>query len=221
MQSFDYQVQRVDFRLRNEFLGLETEIYEVDHRAYVIVCLSSLEYFDEMVKTFDYSIRPAAEAIALSTYVPEKYNKKIPSIPNPVSGFRGFPLTIMQLRTILESKFHALKFEGLYVDYTYHELIIEVVDDAEQKQGMLHELREFTQTVTPFSNIIIRFVLENYREKIVEISKSFVFIKSVRADRTGSHYKIITVHASPQELYNFHHALKLKWGKYTFEVPLC
>ena len=73
----DNIVRRTDLRLRTEIYGLKTEIYKVSDHEYQIVCLNASELgyqdFNELIKLFDYKVRPVTCWISLVQDIPGKY----------------------------------------------------------------------------------------------------------------------------------------------------
>ncbi|KYZ76730.1 hypothetical protein AXX12_09980 [Anaerosporomusa subterranea] len=131
-------VRRNDLNLRVECIGLETEIYQIDTFGFVIYCANYKGDFEELAKTFDYSIRQIGTNVVLTDQRLTKYLKKIDNIPlsNVVSEFNATCVTKSDLDNFIRSKFYAVDISNITIPRTGidFEILIEVSRETEEAQ---------------------------------------------------------------------------------------
>ena len=74
-------VKRSDLALRCRYIGLETEIYQIDKYWYTIYCKNYSGNFDKLRADFNYSIRLMGTQVELSQSAPQQYLLKVEPIP--------------------------------------------------------------------------------------------------------------------------------------------
>lgn len=100
-------VRRTDLRLRCDYIGLETEIYELSPYDHVIYCKNVQGDFNELYRHFNYSIRPVAHKIELTQEIPETYRVQLQpiSFSDVVDSFKGSYLTQYDMETAIVDRF--------------------------------------------------------------------------------------------------------------------
>lgn len=101
-------VKRCDLTLRTKYLGLETEIFELEPFSFVIYCKNYCDYFEDISSYFNQSIKIAGVGVALVKKRPEIYLCLIENISmsNIVDGFKASVITFDDLDNFIRSKFH-------------------------------------------------------------------------------------------------------------------
>ena len=88
-------VKKSDLTLRCRYIGLETEIYQIDKYRYAIYCKNYSGNFDKLQADFNHSIRQMGTQVELTQSAPQKYLLKVKPIQmfNVVDGFKGAYIT--------------------------------------------------------------------------------------------------------------------------------
>ncbi|MGE8206042.1 hypothetical protein ACQKP0_15980 [Heyndrickxia sp. NPDC080065] len=224
MVNRDSMVRRVDFQLRSEFIGLQTEIYKTNDYGYWIVLKNFCNRFDEISKMFSTSIRPAGEAIQVVVSVPAHWERKIEPISeqNMVSDFEGFLLNFNQLNLFVKSKFSSVPIVSLYEnpEVRYH-LLVEVIDLGELGPFDLNAVEGFLKKATPYRNINFLLVPNDYKDEITRLSKGLVCLNEVKPDPNNDAKFIIGVIDTDVNLIErFKEKLSNRWGNYTFVISV-
>ena len=100
-------IKRSDLTLRCRYVGLETEIYQIDQYRYVICCKNYSGNFDKLRTEFDHSIRQMGTQVELTQSVPNEYLFKVEPIPlsNAVDGFKGAYITQPDVENAIIDRF--------------------------------------------------------------------------------------------------------------------
>ena len=155
MFNHESEVKRADLNLRIEFLGLETEIYQLDDFKYQIYCKNIYTDLKKMREKFNHEIRPICTPVELTTEKPSKSIKQISNIEfgNVVSGFNGVAVTWGDIKSLFYSKYYDVDFNEIYENPQKRgELIIEVTDDisAEKETEILKFLQSINLAFTEY-----------------------------------------------------------------------
>ena len=131
-------VKRCDLNLRIKYLGLETEIYQLDTFQFVIVCNNYKESLEELSKDFNYTIRHVGTNISLVDKKPQQYLKKIENISfdNVVDDFKATCLTMNDLNNFVKLKFYNIEIIQISIPNTGvdFEILIEVSTETADTQ---------------------------------------------------------------------------------------
>lgn len=125
------EVRRADLKLRTEFLGLKTNIYEIVEYQYVIQLENYRVNFEEIREYFERNIRPAGRMITLKSKKPKQYIKQIPSLEfdNLVQNHEGIFLNIEMFKSLIVSRFPEVNFLNIKVEFTQGVIVIIEVDE--------------------------------------------------------------------------------------------
>lgn len=131
-------IQRIDLNLRIKYIGLETEIYQIDKYKFIIYCANYEGNFEELKRDFDYSIRFVTTDVDLTDYRPTRFLRKIENIPlsNVVYGFKASCITERDLDSFVRSKFHNVDITKITVPKRGidTEILIEVSQKTEESE---------------------------------------------------------------------------------------
>lgn len=110
-------VKRSDLTLRCRYIGLDTEIYQIDEYRYIICCKNYSGDFGKLQSDFDRSIRQMGTQVALSQRVPQSYLLKIEPIPlsNAVDGFKGAYITRPDVENAIVDRFPDVDIRGIHI----------------------------------------------------------------------------------------------------------
>lgn len=138
-------VKRNDLNLRIEYLGLETEIYQIEPYKFEIYCSNYKGNFEELKNHFNYSIRHAGVNVVLVDRPPTKFLKKIDNIPlsNVVSGFRAACVTQSDLENFVQSKFWNVDISKISIPKTGIEFEILIEVSKETTESQIEEMQKF------------------------------------------------------------------------------
>lgn len=129
-------IQRMDLDLRIEYIGLETEICQINKYRYQIYCSNFKGDFKELSDHFDYSIRHIGTNVVLCNVRPKKYLCKIDNIPlsNVVNKFKATCITKRDLDNFIRSRFYHIDIISITIPQVgvNFEIAIEVSKDTEQ-----------------------------------------------------------------------------------------
>lgn len=138
-------VQRTDLNLRIEYIGLETEIYQIDTYKFAIYCTNYKGDFEELSKHFNYSIRQVGTNVVLTNRRPMEFLYRVDNITlsDVVNGFRATCVTEDDLDNFIRSKFYNIDISRITVpkkgiDF---EILIEVSKKTEESQ--MEKMRRF------------------------------------------------------------------------------
>lgn len=110
-------VKRNDLELRIKYIGLKTEIYQIDEYQFMIYCINYNGNFEELKRDFNYTIRQLSVNVTLTDKRPAVYLKIIDSIPlsNVVDGFRATCITEGDLNNFIKSKFYNIDITNIEI----------------------------------------------------------------------------------------------------------
>lgn len=129
-------VKRSDLILRCRYVGLETEIYQVDKYRYAIYCKNYRGNFDKLRKEFDNSIRQMGSWVELTQDIPEEYLLKIEpiSLSNAVDGFKGAYVTQPDIENAIIDHFPDVDICGIHVvEGSGYAITVEVAPETSQE----------------------------------------------------------------------------------------
>lgn len=129
-------VKRSDLILRCRYVGLETEIYQVDQYRYAIYCKNYRGNFDKLRKEFDNSIRQMGSWVELTQDIPEEYLLKIEpiSLSNAVDGFKGAYVTQPDIENAIIDHFPDVDICGIHVvEGLGYAITVEVAPETSQE----------------------------------------------------------------------------------------
>ncbi|WP_146218554.1 MULTISPECIES: hypothetical protein [Pseudomonas] len=119
--SIDYEgwCRRIDLDFRSRYPYLTTNIYKIEKNKFAIKINQNTENKEEIVKTFNDSIRYLTAPVHLTWETPNKYESKIESISdNKIpSNFEGLPFTIAQFYNHLACAFPDLSVSSIREDF--------------------------------------------------------------------------------------------------------
>lgn len=141
----DNSIRRMDLALRSEYIGLETEIFQISTYQYVIFCKNYKGEFETISKNFNDSIRQIGTNVALVEEIPQNYLKRIEGISfsNVVDAFKHCCITMPDLETFITDKFSdvdiiSISSPNLGINF---ELLIEVSKDTSKTK--MDEIRQY------------------------------------------------------------------------------
>ncbi|GGH41225.1 hypothetical protein GCM10008014_00600 [Paenibacillus silvae] len=107
----------MDLELRLKYLGLDTQIIQINSFEFVIYCEHHNGNFKEIRDYFNSSIRHIGTNVELVESFPQSYKQKIEGISfsNVVDGFKATCVTESDLFNFVESKFHNVDVIALEV----------------------------------------------------------------------------------------------------------
>lgn len=110
-------IRRSDLALRCRYIGLETEIYQVEEYRYVIFCKNYRGNFDKLRTDFDHSIRQMGTQVYLTQSAPQKYLLKVEPIQmsNVVDGFKGAYITRPDIENAIADRFPDVEIHGIHI----------------------------------------------------------------------------------------------------------
>lgn len=110
-------VKRSDLTLRCRYVGLETEIYQIDEYRYTICCKNYSGNFEKLRTEFEHSIKQMGTWVELTQEVPQKYLSKIEPIPlsNTVDGFRSAYVTRPDVENAIVDRFPDVDIRGIHI----------------------------------------------------------------------------------------------------------
>ena len=110
-------VKRSDLTLRCRYIGLETEIYQIDKYRYAIYCKNYSGNFDKLQADFNHSIRQMGTQVELTQSVPQKYLLKVKPIQmsNVVDGFKGAYITRPDIENAIVDRFPDVEIYGIHI----------------------------------------------------------------------------------------------------------
>ncbi len=131
-------VKRNDLDLRIKYIGLKTEIYQIEPYFFMIYCINYSGNFEELTKDFNYTIRQLGTHISLINQCPTVYLKKIEGIPlsNVVDGFKATCVTESDLDNFIQSKFYYIDITNIEIPQKGigFEILIKVAKETEQSE---------------------------------------------------------------------------------------
>lgn len=148
MYLADDEVRRTDLALRCRYPELDTVIYRVNDREYVIFCENYEGDFEQLKHQFNQEIRMIASPASVSKFPPKIYEKILPPIfwENPVAEFRASAFTEGEVRNLLEGRFPQLIF-GQIKHYPGKDYRVEVSVREPVKKEEIAKIREVLQKV--------------------------------------------------------------------------
>lgn len=131
-------VKRTDLELRIKYIGLITEIYQIEPYKFMIYCTNYSGNFEELIKDFNYTIRQVGTNVVLTNKRPTVYLKEIESIPlsNVVDGFKATCVTHSDLCNFIQSKFHDIDITNIKIPQTGigFEILIKVSEETDESE---------------------------------------------------------------------------------------
>jgi hypothetical protein len=166
-------VKRNDLNLRVEYLGLETEIYQIETYKFIIYCANYKGNFEELANYFNHSIRQAGTNVVLINQRPTNFLKKINNIPlsNVVSGFRATCVTQSDLDNFIRSKFYAVDISSITIPKTGvdFEILIEV--SRETKESEIEMMQKYLLSLDLGTDkITVRYENNEFKDTLKEKS---------------------------------------------------
>ncbi len=144
MSFNDGVVKRADLKLREIFLGLKTNIYEIKEYHHEIVLENFTERFLEIEDYFNNQIRPIAYMIKIKLEKPLNYVKHIRSIDfnNIAYNHEGIFLNYEMFNSLIVSRFPEVNILKCSVEHSNGVIsIIEV--DENTNNTYIHSIKEF------------------------------------------------------------------------------
>ena len=129
-------VKRSDLTLRCRFVGLETEIYQMDEHRFAIYCKNYRGSFEKLRAEFDHSIRRMGTWVELTQEIPGTYFAKIEPIPlsNAVDGFKGAYITRPDVENAIIDRFPDVDICGIHiVEGMGYAITVEVAPETPQE----------------------------------------------------------------------------------------
>lgn len=111
-------VRRSDLTLRCRYIGLKTEIYQIDQFRYAIYCKNYGGDFGKLRTDFDNSIRQMGTQVELTQSVPQKYLLKVEPIQlsNVVDGFKGAYITRSDVENAIADRFPEVDIRRIHIE---------------------------------------------------------------------------------------------------------
>lgn len=138
-------IRRMDLILRSEYIGLETEIFQINTYQYAIFCKNYKGEFEEISKHFNDSIRQIGTNVTLVKELPQNYLNRIEGISflNVVDDFKHCCITMPDLETFIIDKFYdvdiiSISSPKLGVNF---EILIQVSKDTSKTK--MDEIRQY------------------------------------------------------------------------------
>lgn len=105
--NYQGPVRRTDLYLRGTYPEINTIIYRISEKYFLIYCDNVDRDFEEFKKEFDYSIRLISASVDVTNLKPETYLEIIPNISDKEisKGFEGVPMSKSHLLNLILSKF--------------------------------------------------------------------------------------------------------------------
>ena len=110
-------IKRDDQRLRLRYYGLNTKIFLLETRHYLIQLLNCQEQLEKLQQVFDHEIRIMGDRVTLAAEAPVQYLAEIPSLEDSSTFGEGIFLTADMLKTLLISRFPRIPFHSVTVDH--------------------------------------------------------------------------------------------------------
>ena len=129
-------VKRSDLTLRCRYVGLETEIYQMDEHRFAIYCKNYRGSFEKLRAEFDHSIRRMGTWVELTQEIPGTYFAKIEPIPlsNAVDGFKGAYITRPDVENAIIDRFPDVDICGIHiVEGMGYAITVEVAPETPQE----------------------------------------------------------------------------------------
>lgn len=109
-------IRRADLELRHRYYGMKTKIFLIEEHKYAIQILDYMEFYKEIKKEFDETIRSATDWVELVLNEPKKYKMEIEPLANPAMNSEGIFLNRKMLDSLLISRFPKIKFVDIKVE---------------------------------------------------------------------------------------------------------
>ena len=115
LSPFSGQVRRIDAHLRARYPTLETNIYELDDKTFLIAFPKEQLDANQIEEEFHNTIRFVTVPVKVSNSMPECYVRELPILSDQeaVACLEGIPLTEMDLMNVLTSQFPLVTFTGI------------------------------------------------------------------------------------------------------------
>ena len=110
-------IKRSDLTLRCRYIGLETEIYQIDKNRYAIYCKNYKGNFAKLCAEFNDSIRQMGTWVNLTQESPKDYLRIIEpiSLSNVVDGFKGAYITQPDIENAIIDRFPDVDIHRIYI----------------------------------------------------------------------------------------------------------
>lgn len=110
-------VKRSDLTLRCRYIGLETEIYQVDKNSYAIYCKNYKSNFNKLCTEFDNSIKQMGTWVNLTQERPKDYLQRLEpiSFSNVVDGFKGAYITEPDVENAIIDRFPNVDIQDIHI----------------------------------------------------------------------------------------------------------
>lgn len=164
-------VQRNDLNLRIEYIGLETEIYQINTYEFVIYCANYQGKFEELSNYFNYSIRQVGINVVLTDSKPTEFLYRIDTIPlsNVVNSFRATCVTKRDLDNFIQGNFYDIDIRKITIPKTGidFEILIEVSKETEDSQ--MEKMRGFLlRSDLSTDKITVKYEVDNDNKPLEE-----------------------------------------------------
>lgn len=164
-------VQRNDLNLRIEYIGLETEIYQINTYEFAIYCVNYQINFKEISDFFDRSIRQVGTNVVLTANRPEDFLCRIDTIPlsNVVNSFKATCVTKGDLDNFIRSKFYDIDISKITIpkEGIHFEILIEVSREIEESQ-MEKMRKNLLDADLGTDQITVKYESDNHNKRLEE-----------------------------------------------------
>lgn len=168
-------IKRDDHRLRMKYYGLKTRIYLLRPGQYMIQLLNYQDKIDLIRPVFDHSIRMVTDWVSLSAEPPVSYLAEIPPLEASDTPCEGLPLTDLQLKSLLISRFPKVSFYATDVSFLPGETILRVTVSPQVSAEQRAEIQHFLYSLNErFHQIFVEPADEAHPEAMPYIDKVFL-----------------------------------------------
>lgn len=176
------EVRRADLKLRTQFLGLKTDIYEIEEYQHIIQIQNYKDNFQELKEYFEKNICPLGCMITIETEKPKYYLKHISSLAfdNIVQKHEGIFLNKQMFNSLLISKFPEVNIINTRVEHIQGVIAIIEVDEKTDDSN-----------IYPIKDFIMNMKCGYTDAKVVKIKvegKSSIYIPDVGLACTDKNY---------------------------------
>ena len=174
-------IRRSDLTLRCRYIGLETEIYQVEKFRYVIYCKNYGGNFNKLRADFDHSIRQMGTQVELTQSAPQKYLLRVEPIQlsNVVDGFKGAYITRPDIESAIADRFPDVEIRGIHiVEGLNFAITVEVAPETPQ-ETMTEMEAVFTDIDFGTDKIDIRYSLDEISKPkaIYDVSQDVIQLR--------------------------------------------
>lgn len=168
-------IKRDDHRLRMKYYGLKTRIYLLRPGQYVIQLLNYQDKIDLIRPVFDHSIRMVTDWVSLSAEPPVSYLAEIPPLEASDTPCEGLPLTDLQLKSLLISRFPKVTFYTINVSFSPGETTLRITVSSQVSVEQRSEIQQFLYSLNErFHQIFVEPTDEAHPEAMPYIDEVFL-----------------------------------------------